>query len=121
MNYIYFGEKVELESSSGMVFLCDIKMARESYCADLMIEVINDPFKEPVFMHWLYDDETFMASIAKFFEESHDFVPMQPLECFSRAELGMQGPNQVTIDPTQDFKSWASKKHGWVHLGENEQ
>ena len=121
MNYIYFGEKVELESSSGMAFLCDIKMARESYCGDLMIDVNNHAFKEPVFRHWLYDDETFMESIAKFFEETHDFVPEQPKECFSRGKLGLQGPEQVIIEPTRDFMSWAKKKHGWIYAGENEQ
>jgi hypothetical protein len=111
------GKKLKLKNDKGETFtIADIAVAKESYIPDIYV-YFTDKSGAPISKSQsydleLWDDKTFIDGVMAFLKKLG-----YNGKTFNRAELGMQGPNYVVLEPAKDFNKWVAEKYDWKYLG----
>ena len=95
-----------VHDSKGNVRTFTAKIERTGYSPDVYITYSgkNDPE--------LCDDDTFVNNVMALMMDSLGYTG----ESFGRAEMNMQGPHLVVLEPNQDFINFAVSNLGFVLL-----
>lgn len=98
--------RASVVNAPNLVLQCEsIMVEADGYIPDVRIR-----FRDDVSELRLYDNGLFIDEVMQVLRDlGYAGKP------FDRAELGMQGPHEVVLEPGPEFKAWISKR-GWRDL-----